>query len=118
MAPKLQNAVIFISYANKDDENLQFLDLFLAHLRNSQVLRKYDVKYWSDKGIKVGENWSGKIEEAIDAAKVAILFLSPDFINSDYIQGRELPRILANVQAHKTFIVPVVLVPCSIKIYP
>ena len=50
-----------------------------------------------------------EIEEAINKAKVAVLLISADFMASNFISSKELPRILANAKNNGTTIFPVIL---------
>ena len=80
---------IFISYCHQDEH---WKDRLLAHL---EVLQMQDMlSLWVDTDIGAGEDWRAKIEEAIDAASIAILLISADFLRSKFIMGDEVPRIM------------------------
>jgi hypothetical protein len=81
---------IFISYAHKDDE--YWLQTLRVHL--SWLERKHRVEIWSDQNIQPGDKWRTSIQAALDRAKVAVLLVSPDFLNSDYVTNSELPKML------------------------
>jgi hypothetical protein len=58
-------------------------------------LEKKDlIKIWDDRDIESGDKWQGKIEASLAAAKAALLLVSQDFINSDFIANEELPKLL------------------------
>jgi hypothetical protein len=80
---------IFISYSHKDEE---LLDELLEHLR---PLVRHGVisSPWSDKMIKIGEEWENAISDALKRAKLVILLVSPSFLNSDFIAEQELKPI-------------------------
>jgi hypothetical protein len=81
---------VFISYAHRDDDHwLQTLRTHLAWLEHN-----HGIEIWSDRNIRPGEKWRGSIQAALHRAKVAILLVSPDFLNSDFIASSELPKML------------------------
>ena len=96
---------VFISYAHKDDQS--WLDSLLSHL--SWLKRQYDVQFWTDRDIEPGEMWHEKIQAALDRAKVGVLLVSPEFLDSSYIASDELPKMLqaAETDGMKIFWIPV-----------
>jgi len=72
---------VFISYAHEDQNWCKRLRL---------MLDPYGLAVWADGEIRPGEHWLAEIKQALRAAKVAILLLSPDFLDSDFIQKEEL----------------------------
>jgi hypothetical protein len=81
---------IFISYAHKDDDH--WLKTLRIHL--SWLERKHSVEIWSDQNIHPGEKWRSSIQAALHRARVGILLVSPDFLNSDFVTNNELPNML------------------------
>jgi hypothetical protein len=96
---------IFISYAHKDDDH--WLQTLRVHL--SWLERKHGVEIWSDQNIEPGDKWHRSIQAALNRAKVAVLLVSPDFLNSDYIANDELRKMLqaAESDGMKIFWIPV-----------
>ncbi len=51
--------------------------------------------------------------EEIDKAQIAVLLVSQWFLNSDYIENTELPRIIARKEQGKLEIVPILVGACA-----
>ncbi len=98
---------VFISYSHKDEE---WKDRLVAHLGVLKLEDKIDL--WADHRIEVGEEWREEIREAMDAAEVAILLVSADFLASKFIQDEEAPRLLERQAQEGLYIFPVLIRPC------
>lgn len=80
---------IFISYSHKDEEWLKHL-LTMMH----PLIRQKAISVWYDKAIKPSEKWRAEIRKSLESASVAVLMVSPEFLNSDFINLNELPYLL------------------------
>jgi hypothetical protein len=107
---------IFVSYAHKadkrwfDEDGKHNLIPWLI-----ESLRRQNVIFWYDKGLVPSEVFTRRIEEEIEQARIAILMVSQPFLNSEYIEQHELPRIKACEQQGRLAVLPVLLEPCAWK---
>jgi serine/threonine protein kinase len=80
---------LFISYNRVDKRSLSEL---------KEALKPYtytdEIVLWSDdKKIPIGAEWESEIEKAIEEARVALLIITRNFFESEYIARKELLRI-------------------------
>lgn len=99
---------LFISYSHKDEE---FKDELLTMLAGLQQQRVIDV--WQDRRIEGGDEWSQAIQNAMDECDLAILLVSSHFIESRFIQDKELPYLLQRRQQQGLPMVPIIVRPCK-----
>jgi tetratricopeptide (TPR) repeat protein len=88
--------LVFFSYQHnaRDTAVLEKIRGFLKPVFDDQK-----ISLWHDKGgIKPGEKWEEEIRNALSKAKGAILLVSSDFLQSDFIMKKELPVILKGVE--------------------
>ena len=99
---------IFISYSHKDEA---WKDALQRHLRVLQMQNQFAI--WDDRQIEVGSNWLPAIECAIEQAKVALLLVSSDFLTSEFVTRKEIPRLLQRREAEGLQVVPIIVHPCA-----
>jgi formylglycine-generating enzyme required for sulfatase activity len=99
-------ARIFISYSHRDEE---WKDLLVEHLG---VLGD-QVRAWNDRDIQPGDDWKAEIERELNAARVAVLLVSVDFLRSRFVRRDEIPVLLRRREQEGLRIVPVILRPCA-----
>ena len=105
--------MIFLSYSHHDAEWLKRFETIFSPLR-----RYAEVDLWSDTRTPSGVNWRNEINKAMDAALAAVLLVSANLLNSDFIANEELPFILAAAKARKMEIFWIRLTPCLIRATP
>jgi tetratricopeptide (TPR) repeat protein len=107
MSPEPHNSVeVFYSYAHEDEELRKELDKHLSNLRRQGV-----ISGWHDRNISAGTEWNEAIEQHLSSAKVILLLISPDFMNSDYINDVEVKRAMERHEAGEARVIPVILRP-------
>ncbi|MCB0562205.1 MAG: toll/interleukin-1 receptor domain-containing protein [Lewinellaceae bacterium] len=103
--PKDHRIRVFISYAHEDREFVNKLNKHLAPLRRKEV------DNWEDSEILPGAAWNEEIERKLKEAKIILLMISPDFMNSDFIYTKELPIALQRHKDGDAIVIPVILRP-------
>lgn len=99
---------IFFSYSKNDRP---FLDELLRQL--SGLRRQGKIQPWNDLDILPGEEWDAKIKHELQTADIIILFLSPDFLNTDYIWDVEITAAMARHEQGTAVVIPVAVRPCD-----
>jgi hypothetical protein len=92
---------VFVSYSHKDR---QWLDRLRVHL--TPLEREGKLELWDDTKIMAGSDWRREIEDALNAAKVAIILISADFLASEFVASNELPPLLDAAKKRGTVIIP------------
>ena len=109
---------VFVSYAREDkrwlDPEYRYnLIPFLA-----ESLRRLNVVFWYDTELKPGDVFKRQIESEIDQTQIAILIVSQSFLNSEFIEQTEMPRIAERARQGETIVIPVLVEPCDWSDYP
>lgn len=102
---------VFISYSHED------LDILNKMKRHFSIF-KGKVEIWDDSKILAGDKWREKINLALSKAKVAILLISADFLNSKFITEVELPLLLKAAEHEGGIVLSIIAKPCLFYEYP
>lgn len=100
--------LLFVSYSHDD---LDVATDVITHLRGLDVP---GLDLWIDREkIPVGAQWSKEIEDALAAAEMAVLLVSPKFLASSYIMGKEVKWVRKRLQERSLKLVPILAKRCS-----
>ena len=106
----MEQPKIFVSYSHKNPKALKQLQRFLHPLEREGIIES-----WDDTRLKGGDDWRAEIDKALAAATAAVLFISQDFLDSNFIYQEELPRILTRAAADELTVLPVFLSPSNVE---
>ncbi|WP_459864655.1 TIR domain-containing protein, partial [Endothiovibrio diazotrophicus] len=106
------NRKIFISYAHEDISWAKTIKKSLSILSYKQ-----DMEIWIDRAIETGERWEETIYTSIEHSSIAILLLSSDFLSSDFILRKELPRIFAEKERRYLKVFPILIRHCPYTLH-
>ena len=97
---------VFFAYSREDEELLNEL---VKHLRPLQ--RDGVISTWYDRDINAGSEWEGEIDSHLHSAKIILLLISADFMDSDYCYGVEMDKAMKRHEAEEVVVIPVILRP-------
>jgi CheY-like chemotaxis protein len=100
-----QRSIVFLCYSHTDYVFAEELEKFF------KPFAELGIDFWSDTRIEPGRMWKLEIAKALNAASAAVCLVSIDFINSDFINEIELPKLLKAAQDDGARIFPAFLRP-------
>jgi formylglycine-generating enzyme len=98
----------FICYAHEDRKTVEAV---IKHLRGLE--RKNTLEIWNDGQILAGQDWDKAIKIRLETAQLILLFVSVDFIDSDYIEKTELKTALERHQRGEVTLIPIIVRACD-----
>lgn len=99
----------FISYSHRDGAWLERLrDALRAH-------GDVDLTVWDDRDISPGTSWQNSITREINQSCLAILLISRGFLDSNFIQHAELPKILQDEERDGLTVLPLFVEDCNLS---
>ena len=105
---RLPRDKVFICYSRKDEKHRARLRDYLRTLEKAGL-----TEAWDDTRIGAGQTWREEIRTAIHSARVAVLLVSIDFLNSRFIADDELPPLLLAAKEEDVLILQVFVGPCK-----
>lgn len=97
---------VFVSYAHADERLRAELGKHLCVLERQGL-----ISTWHDRMITAGEEWAGTIDQHLEEARVILLLLSADFVQSRYCFDVEMRRALERHANQDALVIPIVLRP-------
>jgi len=104
---------VFVSYSHQDEILRDELAKHLKILERTGVIRS-----WHDRRIGAGEDWKAAIDNNLEQARIILLLVSSDFINSNYCYDIEMKRALERRDAAEAVVIPIILRRCEWHIAP
>jgi formylglycine-generating enzyme required for sulfatase activity len=62
------------------------------------LTRTHAITVWDDTQVRAGSRWREEIKQALAAARVVVLLVSPSFLASEFIANDELPPLLKDAE--------------------
>ncbi|VAV85474.1 hypothetical protein MNBD_DELTA01-1161 [hydrothermal vent metagenome] len=110
----MNNANIFVSYSHKDKKWKNHVVAFLELISRASGF-KYQT--WHDDEIGLGKKWKEEIDKAMTSAQVAVLLISPDFLNSKFILENEVPKLQKYDKEGSLLMIPLIVRPCPWELF-
>lgn len=98
---------VFFSYSHRDETLRDRLEVHLKVLKRSGL-----IETWHDRSLIAGSDLGDSIDAELESADIALLLVSPDFLDSDYCYSREMGRALERRELGEMEVVPIILKPC------
>ncbi len=102
--------LVFISATHKDIEWRQLLERTLDNYNQ-------DIEWWDDSKLEPGIQWETEIEAVMARAQIAVLLLSPDYLDSRNAIA-EMARLRAQSKSGHLKLFPIVIRDCAWKDVP
>ncbi|MDQ2715417.1 MAG: FxSxx-COOH system tetratricopeptide repeat protein [Chloroflexota bacterium] len=100
---------LFLSFASEDRAYRDALDKQLTVL---QRLRLIDD--WHRQEIAPGDDWQKVMAERLDQADIILLFITPDYLTSNYCYHVQMPHAMKKHEAGEARVIPIYLRPIAL----
>jgi hypothetical protein len=97
---------IFFCYAREDEPFRQALEKHLRLLKRQEI-----ISIWHDQEISAGAEWESEIDKHLNSARLILLLVSPDFLDSEYCYSIEMKRALERHEQDKALVIPIIVRP-------
>ena len=97
---------VFISYSHLDEALYTQLAKHLKPLEYEGLIRA-----WYDRQLLPGNDFETEISGKLEAARVILLLISPDFVDSEYCWGKEMKVAMERHDSGSAYVVPIILRP-------
>jgi TIR domain-containing protein len=97
---------IFFCYAREDEKLRKGFEKQLRALKRQGM-----IDMWHDRAISAGAEWERAIDWHLNTAKIILLLVSPDFMDSDYCYSQEMSRAMERHERGDARVIPVILRP-------
>lgn len=104
---------IFLSYCHADEELMNFVRKHHVVFDRQKLIRK-----WWDRKLVAGKELDRSITNYLSHSDIILLFVSSDFIASDYCYDVEMTQALKQREAGRSVVIPVILRPCNWRSTP
>lgn len=104
---------VFIGYSHRDKRWKERLVRQLSVLEREGLLA-----IWDDALIQAGDDWLPAIEAAIAEARVAVIMVSADFLDSEFVRSREVPALMERRRREGLRVIPLIARPCPWQSVP
>ena len=105
----------FICYAREDIEFVNLLNLQLLKQKSETKNEIHLVMDTSTGAIRLGDRYQAKIENLIENSRGAIIFISENSKNSEFIKNVEIPKILKTKQKNEDFIILPIFIDSNVE---
>src|SRR6266566_4528074 len=99
---------VFCCYARQDQSLLLKLKKHLVPLQREGL-----ITLWADLDIDAGAEWKKEIHHHLNAARIILLLISPDFMASEYCYSVEMQRAIERHEHGEARVIPIILRPVS-----
>ncbi len=98
---------VFVVYSRDDSDLLTNLR---KHLSQISKTRNLNIQY--DGVINPGQAWEVQINEFLEKAHIVVLLVSSNFLSSEYVNSKELPKALERLSSNEFIVIPVLARAC------